>query len=210
MELLTQGELLKLVLMSLLSGMILGTVYDLFKVLRIIRETEISSRGKGSGSYNIKIDPKKNPIKNKKMGFGRVLKWTGYILCFFEDLLFFIIVSAMGVILFSAYGGGRVRLEGIALLFMAFIAWEMSVGKAVRPVTLFLKGIVIKICRYLYKKTLYPIKKRINVRMKKAQAVRLERQITSYSKKEKAKIKKKFGVLDTDGKGEKTKNGKKQ
>ena len=187
MELLTQGELLRLVIVSLLSGMALGIVYDVFKVIRVFRE-------------KTKNEKKPHPV----------MKWAGHILCFIEDIAFFLIVSIVGVLLFSAYGAGRVRLDSIALQIISFTAWQMSVGRFTRPAAVFVKGWLGKIFCFIYKKTLLPVGKMAEARIDKIASARLDRKISSYSKKEKAKIKEKFGVPVAKNKEERTKNGKKQ
>ena len=162
---LTEAEVFKMVLVSLLLGVIFGILYDLFTAVRIFRRSK----------------------KNKK--------WTAVIeivLCFFEDILFFVLVSAGNVVLFSAYGGGKVRLEGIFAQLISFILWHMSVGKISAILFSRLEKAVKRMLVMAYNKTLKPLMGALCARLDRLREKKEQKYVKKYSMSAKAEIKRRL------------------
>lgn len=154
---LTESEILKLALISVALGVIAGILFDVFKTMRIFRKRE----------------------KN-----GRFFKILDHVLCFFEDILFFVVLAVLNVLMLSSYGKGALRLEAPVIALTVFLVWHSTVGKFTSGFANWIKALIIKVLGFI----LRPLKRKINKLYKKQKSKRLE----IYSKKEREKLKRKF------------------
>ena len=162
---LTQAEDIKLVLVAALLGMMIGALYDLFTFFRVMRE------------------------KDDENKFERIF---GAILCFLEDILFFMLVIGGNVVLFSAYGGNKVRLEGIVAQFALFILWHIGLSRISRQVFLKMKIKIKKLLGKIYGRTVVPIEGYVSRKIKKAKKKRELEKVKKYSERAKKELKSRF------------------
>ena len=154
---LTESEILKLAWISVLLGIAAGILFDLFRIIRIFR---------------------------KRGSMGRIALAFDHILCFFEDILFFIVLTVMNVLMLSAYGGGTLRLEAPAIELTIFLIWHKTVGRFTAKFANWLKKQIIKALKII----LSPVRRKI----RKVYEARSKKRLGAYSKKEREKLKKRF------------------
>ncbi len=162
---LTEAEIFKMVLIFFLSGAIFGALYDLFTAFRIFRGSEKQ---------------------------GRKERAIDILLCFFEDILFFLLISAGNVVLFSAYGGSKVRLEGIASELIAFVLWHMSAGKLSASLARKVKKALKRMMGAVYEKTVKPLVRKLGIRVEKIKFKKERKAVRKYSAAAKAELKKRL------------------
>lgn len=116
----------RLVLSFLFLGMSLGVVYDVFRILRIGRTKTIAI----SGSFYEMIKPKRKLLSNIPRAFSvKVGSSAGTVLVFFEDLLFFLIVSWAEILWFFHVNGGELRIICILSSAFGFFLYYQTVGR---------------------------------------------------------------------------------
>jgi len=103
----SQRSLALLGALFLVSGFLLGGVYDIFRIRR-----RATSPGVGK---------KRGAFKKALQGF-----FVGI-----EDLLFFIFAGALASVLCFALFQGRVRLFAIALGVLGFMIWRLTLGRLI-------------------------------------------------------------------------------
>jgi len=154
---LTEGEILRLALAAALLGIGIGIFYDLFRVIRIFR---------------------------KKGKMGRIMALADHILCFFEDIIFFLVLTVANALMLSAYGAGTTRLEAPIIELIFFLLWHFTVGKLTVKCAYKAKALALRLIGYI----ILPIKK-INSRTRKR---RLDKRLRKYSHREKERLKRDF------------------
>ncbi len=110
------------ILSFLCLGVILGAVYDFFRVLRISRKDTDDLSG---GIYD-KIRPKKSISKPQKL-----LRLTDNALTFIEDILFWMIVFASEAIYIYYINDGEPRIDCFILSAAGFMLYRISIGRIV-------------------------------------------------------------------------------
>lgn len=110
------------ILSFLCLGVILGAVYDFFRVLRISRKGTDDLSG---GIYD-KIRPKKSISKLQKL-----LRLTDNALTFTEDILFWMIVFASEAIYIYYINDGEPRIDCFILSVAGFMLYRISIGRIV-------------------------------------------------------------------------------
>ena len=154
---LTESEILRLALVSVALGMIIGLMYDIFRMIRIFRKTD---------------------------GKGRLVRTFDFVLCFFEDLIFFLAVTVLNILMLSAYGGGTLRLEALMIQLCVFIMWQLSVGRLSIRLSIFLRGLLARWIKFIIR----PIKTIVS----KQKGKQRERQLRKYDNKQREKLKRDF------------------
>lgn len=147
------------VIASALPGVLLGIIYDIFRILRISR------------SGNIKIDNKKlqklmppRILRFKKP--SRFLRSANNVLIFTEDILFWLIAFIVDILFIYKINNGEIRVEFIIFFLLGFWAYHISAGKLIIHISKYIiflfrcliSGIVYiiiyplkKICGYIFK-----------------------------------------------------------
>lgn len=166
----TEGELLKLVFAAFFLGLISGVVYGVFELIRILRRGEKTAR------------------KNT------VAQWTDRVLCFFEDVGFFMILCLLNVILFSSYGAGKVRIECFFIQLAGFLLWYHTLGRVLCRICVKAKKEIIKVTKAVYKKTLLPVRERAYEKRRKRRMRNLERRLEKYTVGEIKRLRRSFGI----------------
>lgn len=110
------------VLSFLCLGVMLGAVYDFFRVLRISRKGTDDLSG---GIYD-KIKPKKSFAKPQKL-----IRLTDSTLTFTEDILFWMTVFASEAIYIYYINDGQPRTDHFILSAAGFMLYRISIGRIV-------------------------------------------------------------------------------
>lgn len=126
----------QLILIFLLPGVFGGVVYDIFRIFRISRASELAI----SGSLYDKIRPRK-PLFGS---FSRVFKTKSVkiadkIIVFIEDILFWLIAAVTEILLIFHTNGGEIRIYCLFASILGFILYNRTLG---RLVTVFAKQII--------------------------------------------------------------------
>lgn len=131
----------------ILSGVLTGIIYDVFRILRIARTTNTMPEGK----LFEKIKPKKPfPKKEKRR---KLFKAADKTLIFFEDILFWLTVAVIQTVFIYYFNNGEVRLDFFFYSALGFGAYMASIGKFV----VFSAKKIIFLCRCLIFYALYII-----------------------------------------------------
>jgi hypothetical protein len=110
---------------SALIGMVLGIIYDIFRILRIARQPYIMPEGK---LYElIKIPTKK--IKPRKNKFRKIFIFSDNLITFAEDIIFWIIASFSMVLFIYHANGGVIRIYFIIFYFIGAALYFFTIGK---------------------------------------------------------------------------------
>ncbi len=110
------------VLSFLCLGVMLGAVYDFFRVLRISRKGTDTLSG---GIYD-KIRPKNSLAKPRK-----VILHTDSVLTFIEDILFWMTVLVSEAIYIYYINDGEPRTDHFVLSAAGFMLYRISIGRIV-------------------------------------------------------------------------------
>ncbi|MBQ2863145.1 MAG: spore cortex biosynthesis protein YabQ [Clostridia bacterium] len=109
---------------SFICGFVLSFVYDIFRILRIVRGNVYDFAGIKSRFYShfsmfAFYEKHKKQKKNKK------LEWVIY---FFEDLIYSLLVCVVVVISAYCFNYGKVRFFSIMSLAFGFVLWRVIFG----------------------------------------------------------------------------------
>lgn len=110
------------ILSFLCLGVMLGAIYDFFRVLRISRKETDNLSG---GIYD-KIRPRRSFAKPQKL-----LRLTDNALTFVEDIVFWIVVFLSESIYIYYINDGEPRIDCFVLSFAGFMLYKISVGRVV-------------------------------------------------------------------------------
>lgn len=124
MPVLTFDELNILVAAAFVFGVVLGSIYSLFKVVVFFFVTKDN---------------------NHKL---RVIVY--HIIQFFVDLSFWLICAASAVVLFSSYGKGQVRIIALIVMALGFVLWRQTMGKFTYKFSVFLKKVIYITAKFIY------------------------------------------------------------
>ena len=149
----------QLILIFLLPGVFLGIVYDIFRILRISRASELSV----SGALYDKIRPRKPLFRNTSRIFKtKSIKIADKVIVFIEDILFWLIVAVTEILFIFHNNGGEIRIYCLLSSILGFILYNRTLG---RLVTMFAKQIIFLFRCLIYwvlYAIIYPIKLMIN------------------------------------------------
>lgn len=126
-------------------GVVLGAIYDFFRVLRISR--------KGGGNLSGGIYDRLKPKKDIFSGAPKVIKLTDGFLTFIEDILFWLIVFASEAIYIYYINDGEIRVDFFVLSLAGFMLYRISLVKVV----IFLADRIIFFARCLLLRLIYII-----------------------------------------------------
>jgi hypothetical protein len=117
-----QGEIIRLLLRSLLCGVALGVFYDGIRLIKLFCGVRYGER-----------EEKKNAA----------LSAAHFILAFVTDIVFWVTVGVVSVALIYGSTGGIFRGSTYLCLAVGFVAYYFTLGRAV----LFLSRRLVKLCR---------------------------------------------------------------
>lgn len=137
-----------------LLGVILGVVYDVFRILRIARVPYIMPKGK---FYElIKIPERKN--KKNKTKLKNIFEISDAAITFIEDVAFWLI-AALGEILFIYHiNGGAIRIYFIFLTFIGAAIYFFTVGKITAYFSVRIIFLIRCLLYWFFYIIIYPVK----------------------------------------------------
>lgn len=183
---LSEGELLKLVLVSFVLGLIIGVIYGFFDGIRIFRRTKAYYQKKPSAVIGDQI------------------------LCFVEDVVFFLILTVLNVILFSAYGAGKFRYEGMALELLGFLLWHKTLGRQALKLVVAFKKRLFKACEWVLSKTLLAAVLKIKKKKEALEHDLKKKTLKEYTEREMKKLRGKLGYKENKENNKKRRKGRKK
>ncbi len=113
--------------LSLPLGAVLGAVYDVIRLLRVIVGVDVG-----------------NPFKKK-----RRLAWLRYIIVIISDLAFFIIASFAMCVFFFLTGDGRMRGLALAFAFCGFMLYYNTVGRLIIGMAESIRRLVFRMLAFI-------------------------------------------------------------
>ena len=116
----------RLIVRALILGVVIGAIYDLFRILRIAVRSDFEPR---SGFFK-KIKPQK-PLFKFKIKNRNKLENASNIAVFFEDILFFAVYGTAEILFFLSENDGEIRIYCLIFTALSFFAYKMTVGKIV-------------------------------------------------------------------------------
>lgn len=113
-------------LFSVCMGFVIGMIYEIFKIFRILSGLEFSNK------LQSRIETIKLPIiKGLKIKNGKLGKIKRKILYFIWDLLFFIVITPIMQIFIYATSSGVVRWYIILGSFLGFLIYYITISKII-------------------------------------------------------------------------------
>ncbi len=149
-----QREAIFLLLYSFLIGVLLGLVYDAFRVLRIA----LYGRKKAEKEKMIPLAGDAKSIDKilkgeQKQGFPSL----SFFFIFVCDIAFCVFSALMVTVMLFQFGDGRVRLFSLLGAFVGFTVYYFTVGKIVMLFSDVIISAVKAIIRTVLRFTLYPV-----------------------------------------------------
>ena len=179
----SQLSFVLLALYSVCFGVILGLIYDIVRVQKVLWGV---SGNKGKIDYrNIVL-----PIIKKKAYFSKSNKISKTILnIYFSvcDVLFVTACGAFVVLVAYAYNSGRVRAVIYLGLLLGFLAYYFTVGKIVMKLSHLIAFVLRSAFLYICEIVVAPIRLAIN-KIKKLSCNREIKRRRNYDKREKQKL----------------------
>lgn len=130
----------RLILFFLIPGIILGAIYDVFRISRMARSNPKGSivvmlrkHFNLSQTYDVQHEQKKNKLER--------------IIVFLEDFIFCTMASLMEILLFYHLNGGVIRVYAIFISVLGFVLYKITLE---RLVMLLAKNIIYVFRRILY------------------------------------------------------------
>ena len=145
----------QLIFIFFLPGVFLGVVYDIFRILRISRTSDLPV----SGTFYDKIRPQK-PLCALLARFfqSKSLKTADRIFVFIEDILFWIIAAVTEILLIFHTNGGEIRIYCLLATIAGFFLYHETLGKVVaffaRQISFLLRCLIY----WLLYDIIYPVK----------------------------------------------------
>ena len=142
----SQITLAVMLLYSFLFGIMIGIIYDLNRIIRVIFGVRYTKKYSRLYSLGLPVS-KKNVIMGRSHGFWQSLVINlGDLLC--------VIAAALGLILINyGYNSGRFRFFTVAALIVGFVIYRFSIGRIIilitEPLAFICKYIFLSICDIL-------------------------------------------------------------
>ena len=153
----SQFSFVLLAVYSVCFGVILGVIYDVIRIQRIVLGAEYGDSTKGKINYrNIEL-----PIIKKKaysVKFEKISKKFLDIYIGIGDVLFVTLCGAAVVLVAYAYNSGRVRAVIFLGLLVGFFAYYFTVGKLIVKLAGLIGFVLRSFLIYLYEIIVAPIK----------------------------------------------------
>ena len=150
-----------LIIKAALLGVILGALYDVFRILRLS-----ASSTAPRGAFFEKIKPRGRLFRPRKP--RKVRKTFKNIAVFIEDIAFFILCAAAEILFFLKENNGEIRIYCLIFTLCGFVLYHVFPGKIV---IYFSSAIIFSVKCLLYW-TLYiiivPVKHILNMTKKAA------------------------------------------
>ncbi len=111
----------RLILFFLIPGIVLGAVYDVFRIMRLARTDP-------TGGIIPKLYRHFKIERKVRLQSERKKERISDILVFAEDILFCMIAALMEILLFYHLNGGVIRIYGLLLSALGFFLYRISIG----------------------------------------------------------------------------------
>ena len=121
-----QREFLLLVLQSFLCGVLLGGIYDMFRISRLLAGITPLSGKSGDALYE-----KEYPVIGRLSQRAVKAKKLYAVILFFEDILFMLIAAGILLVLLFFRNDGKFRLIVPVLSLFGFFCYYISIGRLV-------------------------------------------------------------------------------
>ena len=175
-----------LAMYSVCFGIILGVIYDIIRIQRMLLGAEYGEIDKGKIDFrNIKL-----PIINKKaysVKFDKISRRFLDIYIAVGDVMFASMCGVAVVLVAYAYNSGRVRLVIYLGLLFGFLTYYFTVGRLVMRISHFMGFALRSILVYLYEIMVAPLRLVRRCIKKKAHCVDIKER-RRYDKREKPKL----------------------
>lgn len=152
-----------MVLQFLIPGIFLGLIYDIFRIIRIMRNdsTQRLSEMIRKRFFSQEKEQPKKKIKNSQKREN--------ILIFIEDIFFFLIVAVTEILAVYYFNDGEIRIYCLLFSAIGFICYQKTVGRLVislsKKIVYFIRKIVYCfVCLIL--KPWFAVSKKLNKRSK--------------------------------------------
>lgn len=116
----------KLILKAIFLGVILGAIYDVFKMIRIAKRSDL----KPCGTFFERIYPKKT-VFGGESAEKNVNETADTVFTIIEDILYFIISALFEILFFLGENDGEIRIYCIIFIIIGFSIYEKTLGKIV-------------------------------------------------------------------------------
>ena len=175
-----------LAMYSVCFGIVLGAIYDIIRIQRVLLGAEYGEANKGKIDFrNIKL-----PIINKKAysaKYDRISKKILNIYFAVGDVMFVSMCGAAVVLVAYAYNNGKVRLIIYLGLMLGFLAYYFTVGRLVMRLSHFISFVLRSILVYLCEIIVAPIRLVRRYIKKRSPCVDVKER-RKYDKREKQKL----------------------
>ena len=181
----SQLSFVLLAVYSLCFGVVLGVIYDIMRVQRVLLGAEYRGNKSKVDYRNIKLPIIKKKAYSEK--FDRFFKSFLNIYIAVGDVLFVTACGAAVVLVAYAYNSGRVRVIIYLGLLFGFLAYYFTVGKIVMRLSQLIAFVVRSILVYCYEIISAPIRFGVEKIKKRSCNVDIKRR-RKYDKREKQKL----------------------
>ena len=182
----SQLSFVLLAMYSVCFGVVLGVIYDIIRIQRVILGAEYGEDDKGKIDFrNIEL-----PIINKKaysVKFDKISKRFLNIYFAIGDVVFVSMCGVAVVLVAYAYNSGRVRLVVYLGLLVGFLTYYFTVGRLVMRISHFISFALRSILVYLYEIIVAPLRLVRRSIKKRASDVDIKER-RKYDKREKQKL----------------------
>ena len=141
---------------SLCFGILLGIIYDVLRLVRVVLDTDGVSEKRLIDCRGVKL-----PIVKKKVyseSIDKTLKKILNVYVVVSDVLFASACGAMIVLIAYAYNSGIIRLVTVVGLLVGFLAYYFTVGKLVVEFSHLMGFVLRSAVVYLYEIIAMPIR----------------------------------------------------
>ena len=153
----SQLSFVLLAIYSVCFGVLLGAIYDIIRIQRVLLGAEYGEIDKGKIDFrNIKL-----PIINKKaysVKFDKISRRFLDIYIAVGDVMFASMCGVAVVLVAYAYNSGRVRLVIYLGLLFGFLTYYFTVGRLVMRLSHFISFVLRSILVYLCEIIVAPIR----------------------------------------------------
>ena len=140
-------EFTPLLLWSILCGIFLGAVYDIFRIRRLSAQPDFRLTG---GEVRKRIIGKLPQLPSGAGIFFRrfadAVKKAELALIFCEDIVFSLIAAITLTLLFYQMGNGEIRWYGFAGAAVGFFCWYLTFGNLIKRFA----GLIISVLRTIF------------------------------------------------------------
>jgi len=164
---------LPLVLLSLLAGILLGAVYDIFRIRRV----------------TFRLPHEENAVKNRIVRlFRRHLALTDTLLCFGEDIIFCLLGTVVLILMNYKLYYGVPRWYAFGAAALGFFGYRMTMGRLVMRSAESVIGWIRRGIAFIRRRILRPVIEGIQAWITACHRRRVQRREIAYTKAEESRM----------------------